>query len=77
MILDGVMVMIAYLCLTVMHPGIAFGRNKWRQTRFRFRKGKGDVEEDDTEEIPTESPASSEKERRYYVAQREAVPEVN
>lgn len=46
MILDGTMVIIACLTLTIMHPGRAFGR-VWGEANFTFLVGKeinGDVE---------------------------------
>lgn len=56
MILDGVMVIIACISLTIMHPGIGFGK-KWADSKFSFgRKGVAHVQE-----AETESPASKEK----------------
>jgi hypothetical protein len=46
MILDGTMVIIASLALTIMHPGRAFG-SVWEEANFHFLLGKsrgGDVE---------------------------------
>jgi hypothetical protein len=51
MVLDGVMVIIACTCLTVMHPGIGFG-NKWGVSKFFFwgkREAAGDVVEQSPE----------------------------
>jgi hypothetical protein len=39
MVLDGVMVLIASACLTIMHPGIGFA-NKWAASSFKFRTKK-------------------------------------
>lgn len=39
MVLDGVMVLIASICMTVMHPGYAFGR-RWNDASFPFRTPK-------------------------------------
>ncbi|MCJ1309678.1 hypothetical protein MMC25_003338 [Agyrium rufum] len=39
MILDGVMVILASLCLTVGHPGLCFGQ-RWKEAVFQFRKSK-------------------------------------
>ncbi|OBT58494.1 hypothetical protein VE04_01206 [Pseudogymnoascus sp. 24MN13] len=36
MILEGAMVIIACICLSVFHPGVAFG-GKWDQGNFKFR----------------------------------------
>ncbi|XMA14633.1 hypothetical protein WAI453_007424 [Rhynchosporium graminicola] len=35
MILDGVMVLIAVICMTIMHPGYAFG-DRWNDVSFAF-----------------------------------------
>lgn len=35
MILDGVMVILATMCLTFLHPGMAFG-HRWNDTKFAF-----------------------------------------
>lgn len=42
MILDGTMVILACICMTVLHPGLGFGGRggKWREVRFGFGKGK-------------------------------------
>ena len=39
MVLDGVMVLLACICLTVLHPGIGFG-DEWAQADFPFWKSK-------------------------------------
>lgn len=39
MLLDGVMVLIATICMTVMHPGYAFGK-RWNDASFPFRTHK-------------------------------------
>ena len=39
MILDGMMVIIACITLTVMHPGVGFG-NVWQEANFSFRTSK-------------------------------------
>jgi hypothetical protein len=36
MILEGAMVLIACICLTVFHPGVAFG-GRWKEANFRLR----------------------------------------
>lgn len=36
MVLEGAMVIIACIALTVFHPGVAFG-GKWDQANFKFR----------------------------------------
>lgn len=43
MVLDGVMVIIACVCMTVLHPGIGFG-DRWAEAKFPF--GKAVVEVD-------------------------------
>ncbi|PVH76683.1 hypothetical protein DL98DRAFT_550980 [Cadophora sp. DSE1049] len=40
MVLDGVMVIIACLCLTVMHPGIGVGKQKWKEAEFSLIPGR-------------------------------------
>ncbi|KAF4983053.1 hypothetical protein FZEAL_1453 [Fusarium zealandicum] len=58
MILDGVMVILASICLTVWHPGYGFG-DRWNKAGFPFRTSKTKVDE---EEAPqTATPAGSEK----------------
>ncbi|KAI6780466.1 uncharacterized protein J7T54_002864 [Emericellopsis cladophorae] len=47
MILDGVMVILASLCLTIWHPGYGFGK-RWNETGFRFRTSKAKVNEEET-----------------------------
>jgi hypothetical protein len=39
MILDGAMVILSVLCLTIMHPGRAFA-NRWNEAVFFFRPNK-------------------------------------
>ncbi|KAI5463881.1 RTA1 like protein-domain-containing protein [Mariannaea sp. PMI_226] len=58
MILDGVMVILASLSLTICHPGYGFGK-RWNEAKFRFRtsKTKGDHEE----VSQTVTPGGSEK----------------
>lgn len=46
MVLDGAMIGLAALCLTVLHPGVAF-RGQWAAADWTFRRsGKGVDEED-------------------------------
>jgi hypothetical protein len=56
MVLDGVMVIIACLCLTVMHPGIGVGKQKWKEAEFSLIPGREIVRPADdietTEEVP-------------------------
>ena len=49
MILDGVMVILASIVLTVWHPGYGF-QGRWNEAGFRFRtsKPKGDQESPET-----------------------------
>lgn len=44
MILDGVMIIIACICLTAFHPGMSFGRENWKRSGFKFRKEKEEVD---------------------------------
>ncbi|KAJ5778801.1 sphingoid long-chain base transporter RSB1 [Penicillium odoratum] len=37
MILEGAMIVIAILCLTVLHPGVCFD-GQWNQTKWKFRR---------------------------------------
>ncbi|KAJ6032636.1 RTA1-domain-containing protein [Penicillium herquei] len=37
MILEGAMIVIALLCLTILHPGICFD-GQWDQTKWKFRR---------------------------------------
>ncbi|KAF8861352.1 RTA1-domain-containing protein [Acephala macrosclerotiorum] len=61
MILDGVMVIIACTCLTVLHPGIGFG-HKWKQANFPFRGERSPEEElEAAGETTTESPRNEHK----------------
>lgn len=39
MILEGAMLSIALLCLTILHPGICFG-GQWNNTKWSFRKSR-------------------------------------
>lgn len=40
MILEGAMIIIASLALTIMHPGIGFGRQAWAEGDWHFRSKK-------------------------------------
>ncbi|SPO03602.1 related to YER185w, Rta1p [Cephalotrichum gorgonifer] len=59
MILDGVMVILATICLTIWHPGYGFGK-RWNEARFpfRFSKAKTDGE---AGQVHTITPNGSEK----------------
>lgn len=59
MILDGVMVILATICLTIGHPGYGFGK-RWNKARFPFRisKAKSDGE---AVQVQTSSADGSEK----------------
>lgn len=48
MMLDGVMVVLASVFLTICHPGYGFGK-RWNEAGFRFRTSKAKV---DQEEAP-------------------------
>jgi hypothetical protein len=41
MILEGAMIVIASTALTVMHPGIGFGKEAWKAGDWHFRTRKG------------------------------------
>lgn len=45
MILEGAMIVIASLALTIVHPGIGFGRVAWAEDDWHFRSRKGVVAE--------------------------------
>lgn len=47
LILEGTMILVACLCLTIYHPGIAF-QGRWVDADFSMKrkKNKGDSEED-------------------------------
>ncbi|KAL5354407.1 phospholipid-translocating ATPase rsb1 [Pseudogymnoascus australis] len=47
MILEGAMIVIACICLTLFHPGVAFG-GKWDQANFKFRALKQQGQEQTT-----------------------------
>lgn len=61
MVLDGVMVILACTCLTIMHPAHGFA-NRWSELKFPFRypkHGSGrDVDQEDSPAAGTSSPAS-------------------
>jgi hypothetical protein len=40
MILEGAMIIIASVALTVMHPGIGFGKEAWKAGDWHFRTRK-------------------------------------
>jgi hypothetical protein len=72
MILDGVMVIIACTCLTVMHPGIGFG-NKWAEAKFPFGKKAKTNRELET----GEGAVRGEKISPTVKASEQATPELN
>ena len=41
LVLDGAMIALAVLCLTLFHPGMAFG-GQWQAANWTFRSGKAD-----------------------------------
>jgi hypothetical protein len=45
MILEGAMIAIASIALTVMHPGFGFGRKAWAEGDWSFRSRKGGMGE--------------------------------
>lgn len=43
MILEGAMIIVASLTLTIMHPGIGVGRVAWAEGDWHFKSKKGAV----------------------------------
>jgi hypothetical protein len=73
MILDGVMVIVACTCLTVLHPGIGFG-NKWAEAKFPFgKKAETNCEMKTREELVV----SGEKISPTVKTSEQATPKVN
>ena len=67
MILDGVMVILACLSLSILHPGIGFG-NKWGDAKFPFRIRKEAVVDLDRElggETANETETSAHAPEKY------------
>lgn len=60
MILDGVMVILATICLTVWHPGYGFQR-QWNNARFPFRTSKAARDAEDPQTIVAEGSDGSKK----------------
>ncbi|KAK1979950.1 RTA1 like protein [Colletotrichum cereale] len=58
MVLDGVMIILACLCLSIWHPGHGFG-GRWNEAKFRFRTSKNKAEQEEVAE--TVAPRSNEK----------------
>ncbi|OHE92726.1 RTA1 like protein [Colletotrichum orchidophilum] len=58
MILDGTMIILACLCLTIWHPEYGFGK-RWNEAEFRFRTSKAKVNQEEASHTIT--PGSSEK----------------
>ncbi|RSL51444.1 hypothetical protein CEP54_011403 [Fusarium duplospermum] len=58
MILDGVMVILACISLTIFHPGVGFGK-RWNEAGFRFRTSKARIDQEETPQ--TMSSGASEK----------------
>jgi hypothetical protein len=44
MVLEGAMIAIASIALTIMHPGFGFGRKAWAEGDWSFRSRKGSME---------------------------------
>jgi hypothetical protein len=51
MILDGAMVIIASICMTVMHPGFGFEK-RWNEAKFSFFDDKAGSDQEIQEVIP-------------------------
>ncbi|KAH6654763.1 RTA1 like protein-domain-containing protein [Truncatella angustata] len=60
MILDGVMVILATMCITVWHPGYGF-QKRWNDARFRFRTPKAIGDQEDPQSIVAGGSEGSEK----------------
>ena len=45
MVLEGVMVIIACLCLTLLHPAVCF-QGAWHEANFTFRTSRPDMKQD-------------------------------
>ncbi|KAK1623517.1 RTA1 like protein [Colletotrichum phormii] len=58
MILDGTMIILACLCLTIFHPGVGFGK-RWNEAKFRFRTSKAKINQEEISQTIT--PGGSEK----------------
>lgn len=70
MVLDGVMVILACTCLTVLHPGFGF-EGRWHEADFKFRTSKNRVTDGGDEETPqTATPASLDKREVETSAER-------
>ncbi|KAK2026595.1 RTA1 like protein [Colletotrichum zoysiae] len=67
MVLDGVMIILACLFLSIWHPGQGFG-GRWNEAKFRFRNSKNKVEEEEVAEAV--APRSNEKAELETSAQR-------
>ncbi|KAK1996711.1 RTA1 like protein [Colletotrichum falcatum] len=52
MVLDGVMIILACLCLSIWHPGHGFG-GRWNEAKFRFRTSKNKAAEGGAAEAVT------------------------
>lgn len=51
MILDGVMVILASITLTVFHPGRIFGKEKWAATNYQLKSEKHQKRKEQEEEM--------------------------
>lgn len=59
MVLDGVMVILAVICLTIFHPGYGFGK-RWNEARFPFRTSKTKTD-GEAVQVQTVAPDGGEK----------------
>lgn len=69
MILEGAMIAIASLCLTILHPGAAF-QGVWDLANFKFRKSKGSTEDKEMQSVE----GRSTKERGDSIIVEERTP---
>jgi hypothetical protein len=71
MILDGAMVIIACICMTVMHPGYGFEK-RWNEARFSFFDDKDGSEQEVHEAGPPISAGTGEEDIQVVVDGNEA-----
>jgi hypothetical protein len=54
MILEGAMISIATICLTVLHPAVCF-QGAWHEANFNLRSSKGKYSQSTFETVDSES----------------------
>lgn len=60
MVLDGVMVILATVCLSILHPGFGF-QGRWQEASFRFRTAKVIDPQEDIETVRVGEGSGNEK----------------